>query len=160
MIELRHAVPPPTRGQAGFTLLELMLAMGILTFGITAVLGVLSVGVDSRRTAEMRGRAVVLAERIVQEVERATLAEHPLPDEFVDEDLAIPTLVVEEVDGFPGMRYSVEFVTDPTRPDLVLLKIRVAWLEQGADQGVELRRIVPRQVPFSLRVAARRNEER
>lgn len=146
---------------AGFTLLELLVAMGILTLGVTTLLGVMTVGVDSRRSAEMRARAVTLAGRILQDVQRGHLAEHPLPEEYRDPgELAIPRLVVEEVDGEPKLRYTVDFASAEERADLVLVTVRVAWLEQGAEQGVALQRLLPRQVPFAQRVAARREAQR
>lgn len=152
-----HRSPGNGRPDAGFTLLELLIAMAILTFGITTLLGVLSVGVGTRRTAEMRGRAVVLADRILHDLQRSTLAEHPIPTDpdWVAEDLAIESEVVEVIDGFPGMRYTASYTTDQARPDLVLVTVRVAWNEQGEEQGVELKRILPRQVPFSRRVGQR-----
>ena len=58
---------------AGFTLLELMAAMGIFVFGLTALIGVLTIGVGTRRGAEMRTRAVLLADRVLHRIETETL---------------------------------------------------------------------------------------
>ena len=147
--------------QGGFTLLELLIALGILSFGITALIGVLSVGVGTRRGAEMRTQAVLLSDQILHHIQERIFADHPIPQEFSDEqDLAIDPVVVDQIDGFAGLRYSVSFVVDVERPDLVLAIIRVSWRDQGEDVGQEFRRILPRAAPFSYRVRNRHGEDR
>ena len=143
---------------AGFTLLELMAAMGIFVFGLTALIGVLTIGVGTRRGAEMRTRAVLLADRVLHRIETETLVTAALPHEFEDDDLAIERVEQLQVDGFPGMKYSVEFEVEPELPELVLVRIRVSWLEEGEDRAQEFVRILPREVPFSRRVAERRRQ--
>ena len=140
---------------AGFTLLELMAAMGIFVFGLTALIGVLTIGVGTRRGAEMRTRAVLLADRVLHRIETETLVAAELLDEFEDDDLAIERIDQLQVDGFPGMKYSVEFAVEAEWPELVLARIRVSWLEEGEGRGQEFVRILPREVPFSRRVAER-----
>ena len=106
----------------------------------------------------MRTRAVLVTEQVLHRIETQILAETPpLPEEIdSDEALAVEPLEEREVDGFPGIKYTVEFSTDPELPELVLARIRVSWLEQGEDQAQEFLRVLPREVPFSLRVDARR----
>ena len=152
------AIPRTTGSEGGFTLLEVLIALGIMTFSLTALLGALSVAVGTRRGAEMRTRAAILADRVLQDVETTMLAEHPIPLDWRDEkELAIeagePVLSAE----FPGMRYSVEFVTSGERPDLVLVQLRIAWRDDGEDDGETFVRILPRAVPMTRRVAQRRN---
>ena len=52
---------PRTRS-GGFTLVEMLAAMGILALGFSSVVGVMSVGVYTRRTAELRNQAVYAVE--------------------------------------------------------------------------------------------------
>lgn len=146
------------RNDAGFTLLELLVAAAILTFAVTTLLGALSMGVGTARGAEMRSRAVLLADRALQEVVTGILAEHPIPVEWQGaQDLAIPEATFEGVDGFPDMKYSVRFQVDPDRPEVVLIEIDVTWREQGELGGQVFRRIVPREAPLPVRVAGRRS---
>lgn len=145
------------RREGGFTLLELVVALGILVFGATALIGALSLGVGTRRGTEMRARASILADRVLLHVEQDVLSQQPIPEGWESPDeLAIPQERVEAVDGFPGMEYSVAFTTSPERPDVVLVTVRVAWRDQGEDQGQVFQRIVPRAVPLSRRVEDRR----
>lgn len=148
------------RGAAGgFTLLELMAAIGILVFGVTTLIGVLGFGIGQRRGAEMRSRAVLLADRVLHEIEIGTLADAPLPDEIEESSqLAIERLEAREIEGFPGMQYTAEFTVDPATPELVLVRIKVSWLDQGESQAQEFLRVLAREVPFSERVARRRRQ--
>lgn len=148
---------PRRAGEGGFTLLEIVVALGILVFGATALIGALSVGVNTRRGTEMRARAALMAGQVLQHVERELLASHPIPDGWeTAEDLAIPREEVAPVDGYPGMKYSVEFTTTPERPDVVLVTLRISWRDQGEDQAQVLQRVMPRAVPLSRRVENRR----
>ncbi len=143
--------------QGGFTLLELLIAAGILTFAVTALLGALSIGVGTARSAEMRDRAALLADTALQEVVAGILPQHPIPEDWQKaEDLAIPPVTVDGVDGFPDMKYSVTFRVDPERPEVVLAEIDVSWREQGEFGGQVFRRILPRESPLPARVAALR----
>ena len=102
--------------------------------------------------------AVLLAGQVMHHVEQRLLAEHPLPAAgWVEDDLAIPGETVEVIDGFPGMKYSITFKTSSERPDVVLAVVRVAWRDQGEDQGQEFKRLLPRIVPLARRVDPRRN---
>jgi prepilin-type N-terminal cleavage/methylation domain-containing protein len=153
----RTARPAP-RVDAGFTLLELLVALGLLVFGATTLIGALTVGVDTRRGTEMRARAVLLADQVLHHVEQDLLDAQPIPADWrTAEELQLPTEEVEVVDGFPGMRYAVSFRTSPERPDLCLATVRVAWRDQGEDAGQVFQRLLPRARPLARRVESRRN---
>src|SRR5439155_26732903 len=59
----RHAA------RAGFTILEILIAMGILLFGMTAILGLLTFGAALGRTAQLRTSAAAVAEAVVADLE-------------------------------------------------------------------------------------------
>lgn len=144
------------RTTAGFTLAELLAALAILLFGVTALLGALSASVAQRRTTDARHELVALVEHAVlrcqQEAVRAPVgAATPLDLEFLP-------LLDQRAPGFPGMRWSARAVADDTRPELWLLRIEVRWLDQGEEVGAEFLRVLPRQLPLRDRVAAFRAE--
>ncbi|MFO1051614.1 MAG: type II secretion system protein [Planctomycetota bacterium] len=144
-------------GENGFTLLEVLVALGIMTLSLTALLGALSLAVGTRRGAEMRARAVLLAESVLQQVEQTWLAEHPVPEDWQDaKDLVIPPVERSPSPDYPGMQQSVSFVVSPDRPDMVLVKVVVVWRDDGEDDGETFVRILPRAVPLARRVAQRR----
>lgn len=143
--------------QSGFTITEILIAMGILMFGAVSLLGVLGVGVSTHRSAEQHNAAVHLAERVLQRLQedivpRALLASAAAGPE-AEFKLAAVDSTPQDVAGCPGMRYRVEFTQDPEQPTLVLAKVRVMWLEQGDAQAVDFQRILVSHVPFSQRIA-------
>ncbi len=137
-----------TRSQGGFTLVEMMLAMAILVFAVTALAGSLLTGVSMRRGSEMRFRATALVDYVIQEIEEEVFARSQDPSE--------PLAGFAHVDppGYPGMTYTVEFIEDLERPGVVLAKIKVSWRDQGEFIGETFRRILLRGAPFSRRVSA------
>lgn len=140
-----------TRTQDGFTLVEMMVALAILVFGISALAGSLLTGVTTRRGSEMRFRADALVNHAVYEIQEKLLAGDSEPG------TPLKGFTVEDPPGYPGMKYTVAQTTDPERPGLVLARIQVSWKEQGEQVGETFERIFVRQTPFSQRVAARLN---
>lgn len=56
-----------TRSDEGFTLMEALLGLLILTLGLTAVLSAFSGGIDALRVSESRERAVETARSLIEE---------------------------------------------------------------------------------------------
>lgn len=137
------------RGTGGFTLVEMMLAIGILVVGAASLIGVFGVGVATRAGSERRERAVQLADQVLFRLERDVLGPRG-PDGRWPE---LPPLRVESPDGFPGMRYEVEFVTDERVEELVLARIHVRWNEQGQPASTTFQRVLRRAEPFPRRIA-------
>ena len=137
------------RSQRGFTLVEMMVALAILVFGVCALAGSLLTGVGTRRGNEMRFRADALVNQAVYRIQEEWFA--------ADSDPGTPLkdIVVEDPPGYPGMKYVVQRITDQERPGLVLARIKVSWKEQGEQVGETFERIFVKQTPFSKRVAAR-----
>ncbi len=151
----------PRGDQRGFTLIEMLLALGVLVFGISSLIGVLSVGVGTRRAAEMRGRAVLLAEHVLHDLKEGLMAGKAMSTAVARSDeeveMTLDPEMVEGVDGYPGMKYRVTFAVDPEDPKLVLATVEITWREQGAQVGQKFRRILVRERPFSQRVANKRS---
>lgn len=64
---------PPTSSKAasGFTLVEVVLAMGIVGFAVVAVLGLLSVGLDQYRTAVDTTVCSQIGQRLINDAQQA-----------------------------------------------------------------------------------------
>ena len=144
-----HRVVPAARA-AGFTLVEMMVAIGILAFGITALIGVLTVGVATRRSSEQKARSVLLAEQVVHHLREQVFATAP---PAAGARPPLPTLEDKSLPGFPGTTVSVEFTADPADPELVLAKIAIRWRDQGEVVAEEFQHLLVREEPFSRRVA-------
>jgi prepilin-type N-terminal cleavage/methylation domain-containing protein len=134
------------RPNAGFTLIELMIAIGILLFGVTTLAGVLSVGLGTRRSAEQQLRASALVDQVLLELEQDVL---PGIDPLATE---LPPVEVDGPPGFPELKYRVDFTLDPERPEVVLARIEIGWREQGDWITTRFRRVLFRQAPFAQRV--------
>lgn len=140
----------------GFTLAEMLAALGILLFGITALIGALSSSVSQRRSTDARLAAAALADEIVHSLQFEAMRLRP--DAESDLDVEFATLSDQTAPNFPGMNWSVTTTKDDDRPDLCLLRIRVSWLEEGEDTGVDFLRVLPRQLPLGRRVQRFRDE--
>ena len=150
------ALARANRDHAGFTLVEMMAALGILLFGVTAVLGALSSSIGQRRTTDARHALVTMCDlamqRIQNEAIRSTTGDSgPFDLEFVP-------LTDQEVPGFPGMTWSATATADPDRPQLGLVKLEATWLEDGEPVIAEFLRVVRRQLPLRDRVLSFRND--
>ncbi len=149
--------------ERGFTIVELLVAMGILMFGTVSLLGVLGVGVATHRSAEQHNTAVQLAQRVLQRLEEDVVPRALLVAAAAGPDaefkLAAVDSTPQDVAGCPGMRYRVEFTQDPEQPTLALAKVMVIWLEQGDAQAVAFQRILVSHVPFPQRIARLRGKD-
>jgi type II secretory pathway pseudopilin PulG len=143
-----------SRRAPGFTLVEMMLAMMILLFGITALIGALSSSIAQRRTADAGLELCSLCDQIVHRVQQEAI--RPGPDGNTV-DLVFSPLADQEVAGFPGLTWSARTSEDPERPDLWLLHIDLRWLEGGSPVETSVRRVLPRHLPLRARVVAFRS---
>ena len=144
----------------GFTLLEILVAMGIFVIGATTLIGVLGVGSSTRRETELRARSTFLHEEIFRRISDEHLADHPLPFDWeTEEDLRIPAIPPTPVDDDLDLSYSVEFDVSEELPTMVGATLTIGWLAQGETSGIRIRRLLARDVPLRERVR-RRFEDR
>jgi prepilin-type N-terminal cleavage/methylation domain-containing protein len=141
---------PATAPAGGFTLIEMLAALGILLVGITALIGALSSSVAQRRTTDARLEAQALCEHAILRIQEECVRRRA--DGESDLDLEIATLPDQQAPGFPGMTWSATAVLDEARPDIWLVRLKVRWLEEGEDVFEEFLRVLPRQLPLGQRV--------
>jgi prepilin-type N-terminal cleavage/methylation domain-containing protein len=138
-------------GAGGFTLVEVMMAMLILTFGVTSLLGLMTLGVSTRRSAEQLNRAVFLVDEALQRVQEEVFATPPAEGDAPPPELA--PVQVDQIPGAPGMSYSIRFTAAEGDPDVVLARVDVRWREQGEVMAETFHRILRRHEPFARRVS-------
>ncbi|MFK7739319.1 MAG: type II secretion system protein [Planctomycetota bacterium] len=142
--------------QAGFTLVEMLAALGILLFASTALLGALSSSVAQRRTTDARHELAALCELAMQRVRQECI-------QSAEEGASVPTLLdfvpltEQTVAGFPGMTWSASAVADEDYPLVWLVKIEARWFDEGEESVAEFLRVVPRQLPLRDRVSSFRS---
>lgn len=140
----------PDAGAAGFTLAEMLAALGILLFGVTALIGALGSSIAQRRTTDARLEAVALCDQALHRLQYEAVRRSAASDS--DLDLELAPLADQTAAGFPGMTWSARPILDPDRPDVWLVQLEVRWLEEGDEVTEVFHRILPRQLPLGPRV--------
>jgi prepilin-type N-terminal cleavage/methylation domain-containing protein len=110
---------------SGLTLIELMVAMIILTFGVVAALSILVEAHKSNNFAKAKTMAVNAAEERLENVFDAGPA---FVESFDDTEFFVGDLVGNGTNGEPGL-----ITVDGNQPHLVT--VTVTWLGQGARAG-------------------------
>jgi len=117
--------------RSAFTLMEILLAIGILAIGITSVLFLFAMGARSHRRAVDRTRSALLAEAVFNQL-RADLATG-LPDYYEvdtgDETKILPIVNASHAD-FPEFTYDVTFeklYPSDTRGDFYKVRVTIRW---------------------------------
>jgi prepilin-type N-terminal cleavage/methylation domain-containing protein len=142
--------------EAGFTLVEMLAALGILLLGVTSLLGALSSTVALRRTTDARLEATAVCDYALQRVQEQAVRKRA--DAATDLDLEVVPLDNQTVPGIEGMVWSATTVLDEQRPDVWLVRLQVRWQEEGEDVVEEFVRLLPRQLPLGQRVRRFRDQ--
>lgn len=153
---MRRARTAGRRG--GFTIVEVVLAMGLLLLGMTAVLGLLSFGAALARTAALRTGAAAAAEAVVADLEETLF---PLEvDERTGERRAGPPHEVGErpVPGHPGVVYAARATPVPAADDGAAgprryrVDVEMSWTTSGRRKARAFTVLLLREVPFGERL--------
>jgi hypothetical protein len=149
----KHA---PTRfARGGFTLIEVVLAMGLLLLGATVILGLLTFGAALGRTASLRTISAEATEAIVADLEERLF---PLEEDGSAGD-PVP-VVLRPVPGVPGLSYSATAVPEPA-PDggaaagasrEYRVDVEVTWRGGVSSRGRRFSVLLLREVPFGERM--------
>lgn len=113
------------RPRAGFTIVEIVLAMGILVMGATAVLGMLTFGAALTRTAELRSAAAAAVEAVNADIDRNLF---PYADGQVGEPVE---LSARRVAGVEGLIYTARATQNPERPREYRVDVELSWESSG-----------------------------
>jgi prepilin-type N-terminal cleavage/methylation domain-containing protein len=149
-----HAAP-----RAGFTILEVLLAMFVLLIGMTALLGLLSFGAALARTAALRGGAAGAIEAIQADLEEGLF---PLVDEQGTETVGAPREIVDRpVPGHSGLVYSAHAVAHPDGGDPLEYRVdvEVRWTTSQGKRSKSFQTLLLHEVPFGERMRRRFVEE-
>lgn len=135
--------------QDGFTLIEMLVAMGILVVGVTTILGLLTFGAALQRTAERQSEAALAAEQVVDDLRNLAFPVNP------DGTPGEPSTQMEfPVQGHPRLTASVDLKRNPALVGEYFATILIQWRERGQLKGEEFRTILQRETPFGARLEA------
>lgn len=153
--------------RSGFTIVEVVLAMGLLLLGMTAVLGLLSFGAALARTAALRTAAAGAAEAVAADLEE-TLFPLSLDPATGERPVGEPHAVADrEVTGYPGLVYSATATPVPASDDDLVpgragraagapqrykVEVRMRWTTAGAGRERRFTLMLLREVPFGERL--------
>ncbi len=124
----------------GFSLLEVIVAMAILTLGITAAISLFTAATAAHKRAIDRTHATMIAEHVFADVESAL--ERGLSPEQVQTE---PPL--EEVrKNWPGYEVQILFYTvdTPNAADEILLEVRIYWRYRGETREQVFQQLITR----------------
>jgi hypothetical protein len=138
--------------RAGFTIVEVVFAMGILALGASVLLGLLNFGASLASGAKVRAEAASMLPTVVIDLEERLF---PLLE---DGSVGEPVDVVDQpVPGHSRLTYSTRStpVSDEEAggmPTLYRVEIELAWMGQGRRRALTCDTLMTRQVPFGARL--------
>jgi hypothetical protein len=146
------------RRRAGFTIVEVVLAMGLLLLGMTAILGLLSFGAALARTAALRTGAAAAAEAVVADLEE-TLFPLEVDPRTGDRRAGAPhTLEDRPVPDHEGIVYSARATPVPASddgpegPQRYRVDVEMSWTSSGRRKSKTFTVLLLREVPFGERL--------
>ncbi|MFQ5506903.1 MAG: prepilin-type N-terminal cleavage/methylation domain-containing protein [Planctomycetota bacterium] len=131
--------------RGGFTLVEMLAALVILAFGITAILGVFSGGIRTEQSSELIRQASLLAERIQEELANE--------DRLGKPSEALPGPVRNRTHrDYPNLVYDLDYYSDGQASDRLIVRVTVHWLRRGEGMAEVYSFRMPRERPLSARI--------
>lgn len=156
MAEHRTSNSGTPAAAGGFTLVEMMVALMIMTVGITSLLLSLGESMSVRTSSDARLIAAEAVEELVHQVTTTGVRRRADAETDLDVELAVPAEIA--VPGYATMRLLPSLVETEDHRDPALLRIRAVWLERGEPVEQEFLRVLPRQLPLGVRVKRFRDE--
>jgi len=124
--------PPTTEHQRlpdGFTLVEVLLAIVILTTGLILVFQGFGVGVRAASLAEKETTACLLAQRVIADLE-------------MQETLTAGTDQGEFEEDYPGYRYETEITESAEVSGLYEVRIMVFWVQGDQEREITVTKLM------------------
>lgn|GEM_PF-770959 len=135
--------------RSGFTILEVLIAMGILLFGMTTILGLLTYATALSKTAHLRTSAASAVQSVV-----ANLEETYFPEE--SGEAGEPRQIIDRpVAGVEGLVYSAMGRANPDRPTEYRVDVAMSWSSQGVKREKRFTTILLREISFGERLRRR-----
>lgn len=146
--------------EAGMTLVEVLVAMGILLVGMTAILGLLTAGAALSRTAVLRTAAAASTEAVVEDLRETLFPIEPESQTGTGGGLwgvpGAPRPVVDRVlPGEPNIVYSATATENPDRPGQYRVDVEMSWQSAGVRRARRFSTLLIRELPFGERLRRR-----
>ena len=128
--------------RGGFTLVEVVLAMGILLLGSAAIIGFLTYGSATARHAQLRTQAATALEAVAADLDRNLF---PYEEGVLGEPIEIEE---RPVPGVPGVVYSATAFSNPDLPREYRVDVEVTWQSAGVQRSKSWSMLKIQEVPF------------
>ena len=129
------------RPGSGFTLLEVVVALAILTMGITSAMGLFTAATAAHKRAIDRTHAAAIAEHVFADVESA------LERGVSPEELLLEPPLGEIQKNWPGYQVELTFFQFASGgEDEIILEVRVYWRFRGQEREEAFRQIITRSL--------------
>ncbi len=144
--------------RAGFTIIEVLVALAILLFGMTAVLGMLTFGAALTRTALLRTSAASASHAVVADLEETLF---PMVGGLQEAEAGVgeagPPVEVKErsLPGMPDLVYSAHARENPKRPLEYRVDVEMSWKSAGVRREMSFSTLLVREIPFGERLRQR-----
>jgi prepilin-type N-terminal cleavage/methylation domain-containing protein len=143
--------------QSGFTIVEVVLAMGILLVGAAAILSMLTFGASLTRAAQLRTAAAAAVEAVRADIETHMFLYDPSMDGETGEVGAPVDLVDRAVPGLKHVVYSATATQNPD-PDLARehrVDVDIRWTSGGVQRNKQITWIFLQEISFGERLRRR-----
>lgn len=130
----------------GFTIIEVVLAMGILVLGATAILAMLTFGAALTRTAQLRAAAASATESVIADLEHTLFP-------YENGELGEPVEITDRpVPGAEFVVYSAKATPNPAEPRQYRVDVDLSWSTAGVQRSQRLQLLMLRELPFGERL--------
>jgi len=139
-------LPRTTTRRAGFTLIEVVLAMGILLLGATAIIAFLTYGASTARHAQLRTQAATAMDSVM-----ADLRHELFP--YENGELGEPVEIEDrEVPGARGVVYGARAFPNPENLREYRVDVNMTWQSAGVRRSKKFQVLQMRELPFGERL--------
>ena len=142
--------------RSGFTIVEVVVAMGLFLLGMTSVLGLLSFGAALTRTAALRNDASAAVEAVIADLEEQLF---PLISEGTRLVVGTPQEIKDRpLAGRPDVTYTAVATPDPSQSNYpggaleYRVDVRMSWKSAGENKQKKFTTLLTREIPFSERL--------
>ena len=143
------------RRRSGFTLVEIVLAMGILLVGAAAILSMLTFGASLTRGAQLRTGAAAAVEAVRADIEVNMFPYVPSADGTEGEVGGPVELVDRAVPNLSQVVYSAKARQNPELPREYRVDVEIRWTSGGVQREKKLTWILLKEITFGQRLRRR-----
>jgi prepilin-type N-terminal cleavage/methylation domain-containing protein len=144
-----------SKQQGGFTLVEIVLAMGILLVGAAAILSMLTFGASLTRAAQLRTRAASAVEAVRADLEANMFPDVPSADGTPGEVGGPIELVDRAVPNLSQVVYSAKAKQNPELPREYRVDVDIRWTSGGVQREKQLTWLLLKEITFGERLRRR-----